>query len=123
MNACSQVIQLPHLGHKNVYLYSRFTGVAQGTADAMSAAEGPFPDVTVPVPAHARPALALARAATNAFVVAVTAPDATSFLLQYRDTLAATNWTDLARVAVTGAVTVVTDTNAAPCRFYRAVIP
>ena len=35
----------------------------------------------------------------------------------------ATNWTDLRLFSVTGAVTVATDTNAVPCRFYRAVIP
>jgi hypothetical protein len=35
----------------------------------------------------------------------------------------ADNLVSLSRFAVTGAVTVVTDTNAAPARFYRAVVP
>jgi hypothetical protein len=48
---------------------------------------------------------------------------AAAFLLQYKNALAATNWTDLARVAVTGAVPLATDTNAAPTRFYRALVP
>ncbi len=107
----------------NFYLYSRYTGTAPGAAEAASAYNGPFPVLAVTVPAHAPPALALARVATNAFAVAVSSPDAPSFLLQYRDTLAPTNWTDLRLCAVTGAVTVVTDTNAAPTRFYRALVP
>ena len=37
--------------------------------------------------------------------------------------LSPANWTDLARVAVTGAVTVATDTNVVPARFYRALVP
>ena len=65
----------------------------------------------------------VAHAGVQRGAVAVSAPDATTFLLQYRDTLSATNWTDLARVAVTGGVTVATDTNAAPSRFYRALVP
>jgi len=48
---------------------------------------------------------------------------ALAFLIQYKYSLAATNWTDLARVAVTGAMTLATDTNFAPTRLYRAIVP
>ncbi len=116
-------------GEHTFELYSRLTRTAVGVAQAMRSGSPEFPYVPFPttlavaVPAHAPPALALARAATNAFAVAVSSADAQTFLLQYRDTLAPTNWIDLARFAVTGAVTVVTDTNAAPARFYRVVVP
>ncbi len=86
----------------------------------------PFNDLIIGPP-YAQPSLALDRLAapgpgTNAIALAV-ASDAEFLQLQYRDTLAPTNWTDLARVAVTGAVTAVSDTNAAPQRFYRALVP
>ncbi len=87
----------------------------------------PFNDLIIGPP-YAQPSLALARAhapgpgsGTNAVSLAV-ASDAEFLQLQYRDTLAPTNWADLARVAVTGAVTVATDTNTAPSRFYRALV-
>ncbi len=112
------------------YFWTTFQGTAQATASAESLdiEDCDFPVLTVPVPAHARPTITLARAderdpGHNVYIVSVTSPDAPSFLLQYKDSLAATNWTDLARVAATGAVTVATDTNAAPARFYRAVVP
>ncbi len=86
----------------------------------------PFNDLIIGPP-YAQPSLTLAPAAppgpgTNAVSIAV-ASDAETLMIQYRDTLAATNWTNLRLCAVTGAVTVATDTNSAPTRFYRAVVP
>ena len=86
----------------------------------------PFNDLIIGPP-YAQPSLALARLAppgpgTNAVDLAISS-DAEFLQLQYTDTLSPTNWNDLARVAVTGAVTLVTDTNVAPSRFYRAVVP
>ncbi len=118
----------PNAPGVNFYLYSRYLGTAQGAAEAASLDDGPFPTLAVTLPAPrsaslAAPAAATGPGGTNRVTLAVASPDAPSFLVQYKDSLAATNWTNLRLCAVTGAVTVATDTNAAPARFYRAVIP
>ena len=86
----------------------------------------PFNDLTLRNP-YALPVLELAHFSasgpTNTVAVPVYAPDAPSFRLQFLDSLSVTNWTDLARISVTGAVTVALDTNTAPTRFYRALVP
>jgi len=55
------------------------------------------------------------------FRIAVT--NLASFRLECRDSLTNAAWTSLGIFSATGAVTVVTDTNTVPTRFYRAVSP
>ena len=60
---------------------------------------------------------------TNQVELSVTVSYALSFRVEYKDSLTNVAWDNLGTYSRTGAVTVATDTNAAPCRFYRAVIP
>jgi len=60
---------------------------------------------------------------TNRVELAVTVSYALSFRVEYKDALTNATWESLGSYSRTGAVTVVTDTNTAPQRFYRAVAP
>ena len=55
------------------------------------------------------------------FQIAVT--NLTSFRVEYRENLTNTAWSNLGTYSATGAITVVTDTNTVPLRFYRVVSP
>lgn len=60
---------------------------------------------------------------SNLFTFGVSATNTTTFRIEYRDSLTNATWSNLGQYNVTGAVTVVTDTNAVSQRFYHAVSP
>lgn len=60
---------------------------------------------------------------SNLITLIVCATNVTTFSIQYKAAVTAASWTALGTYDATGTVTAVTDTNAAPVRFYRAVAP
>ncbi len=60
---------------------------------------------------------------SNTFTVAVCTTNLSFFRIEHKDGLTNAAWTSMAQYSVTGAVTFVTDTNAAPNRYYRAIAP
>jgi hypothetical protein len=60
---------------------------------------------------------------TNQVTLSVAVSNAISFSIEYKTTLTNATWESLGNYRKTGEVTVITDTNHVPQRFYRAVTP
>ena len=60
---------------------------------------------------------------TNQVTFSVAVSNAVSFSVTYKNSLTNVTWESLGSYSKTGAVTVITDTNSVPQRFYRVVTP
>ena len=60
---------------------------------------------------------------TNQVTFSVAVSNAVSFSIKYKNSLTNATWQSLGTYSKTGAVTVVSDTNNVPQRFYRVVTP
>lgn len=60
---------------------------------------------------------------TNKLTLSVAVSNAATFSVTYKNSLTNATWENLGSYSKTGAVTVITDTNSVPQRFYRVVAP
>jgi|GEM_PF-1598961 len=60
---------------------------------------------------------------TNQLTLSVAVSNAVTFSVTYKNSLTNATWENLGSYSKTGAVTVITDTNSVPQRFYRVVAP
>jgi hypothetical protein len=60
---------------------------------------------------------------TNQLTLSVVVSNAVSFSVTYKNSLTNATWENIGTYSKTGAVTVITDTNNVPQRFYRVVMP
>jgi len=60
---------------------------------------------------------------TNQLTLSVVVSNAATFSVTYKNSLTNAAWESLGTYSKTGAVTVITDTNSVPQRFYKVVTP